>query len=232
MRRSLLLAAVLLAVCAFAAPSYAGCGASDYSYAGLETHGATRGVSASITALAVPEVRQGHVAGWVGVNGANAWIQIGLSAFPQDSTNHVYLEVARPGHDPVYRLVRATLPSGQSHRFAVLELAQRPNWWRAWLDGKPVSAAVFLPGSHGRWKAQVTAESWNDGSGACNLYRYAFRGISLASKPGGFWKTLTKASSFHDAGYRMVGRSRSAFLASSTVTPSPSRLVASASSND
>ena len=94
MRRLLLLAAIFAVAMLVAAPAYAGCGSSDYSYAGFETHDAARGVSASITALAVPEVKQGHVAGWVGVNGTNAWIQIGLNAFPEDSTNHVYVEFA------------------------------------------------------------------------------------------------------------------------------------------
>jgi hypothetical protein len=231
MRRPLLFAALLAASLLVAAPAYAACGSNDYSYAGLETHGATRGVAASITALSVPDVKQGHVVGWVGVNGASTWIQIGMSAYPQDRTNHVYVEITRPGRDPVLKVVRATMPSGQSHRFAVLELARHPNWWRAWLDGKPASRAVFLPGSHGRWKAQVTAESWNEGSGACNLYAYSFRKISLASKPGGAWRTLTQASIFEDPGYRLAGHSRSAFLASSTVKPSPNRLIASAAKN-
>ena len=198
-----------------AAPAYAGCGSQDYAYAGLESSGAIHGVSAAITALAVPQVERGHVGGWVGVAAGDAWIQIGLSAFPQDRTNHVYLEVARAGLPPVYTTVRTTLPARESHRFAVLELAGRPDWWRAWLDGRAVGRPVHLPGSHGRGHAQVTGESWNDGTGACNRYAYAFRGVALADAPGGAWRTLTGGSTFVDAGYRLTRVTDASFVARS-----------------
>src|SRR5205085_7394825 len=127
----------------------AACGVSEYSYAGFDTTQAVSGVRATITALTVPEVRQGHVAGWLGVggpglgpHGTDEWIQIGLSAFPEDHTNHVYMEVARPGAEPRYTLLRPVLPARQHHRFAVLELVRHPGWWRVWLDGSPVSRAV------------------------------------------------------------------------------------------
>jgi hypothetical protein len=215
----------------FAVPAYAGCGSQDYAYAGLESAGATHGVSAAITALAVPQVARGHVGGWVGVAAGESWIQIGLSAFPQDRTNHVYLEVARPGQPPVYTTVRAALPARQAHRFAVLELAGRPGWWRAWLDDRAVGRPVHLPGSHGRWHAQATAESWNDGTGACNLYAYAFRGVALANAPGGTWRYLTGGSSFADAGYRLTRLTGSSFVARSLRRPIPlaQRLVAGVS---
>ena len=118
------------------------------------------------------------------------------------------------------------LPNGQRHRFGVLELAHRPGWWRAWLDGKPVSQPIFLAGSHGRWHAQATAESWNDNSGACNLYAYSFKTVELAAAPGGAWQRLRRASIFQDPGYRLARHTRADFTASSVVRP-PDRQVAS-----
>ena len=34
---------------------------------------------------------------------------------------------------------------------AVLEMHNRSNWWRVWLNHKPVSQPILLPASHGRW---------------------------------------------------------------------------------
>jgi hypothetical protein len=202
-----------------AVPAHAGCGSRDYAYAGLLSSGSTRGVSATITALTVPRVTRGHVGGWIGVAAGATWLQIGLSAFPQDRTNHVYLEVARPGRPPVYTTVRTTLPARQSHRFAVLELAGRPSWWQARLDGRAVGGPVHLAGSHGRWHAQVTGESWNDGTGACNLYAYAFGRVALADEPGGAWRYLTGGRTFADAGYRLTWLTGSSFVARSLRRP-------------
>jgi hypothetical protein len=228
LRRLYIGAASAAALLFLAAPAYAGCGLSDYSYAGLETRGATGGVSASIAALSAPQVKRGHVAGWVGVSGEGSWMQIGLSAFPQERTSHIYVEVARPGKDPLYTSIGSLVPSLQPHRFALLELAGRPGWWRAWLDDKPVGAPVFLPGSHGKWKAQVTAESWNDGSGACNLYAYSFTNVSLAKGGKQLAGRLSNASVFQDAGYRLRWSAPSTFVATSVVRPAERVAAASA----
>jgi hypothetical protein len=231
LRRLYIGAASAAALLFLAAPAYARCGSSDYSYAGLETRGATGGVSASIAALSAPQVERGHVAGWVGVSGEGSWMQIGLSAFPQERTNHVYVEVARPGKDPQYKSIGSLVPSLQHHRFALLELAGRPGWWRAWLDGKPVSAPVFLPGSHEEWKAQVTAESWNDGSGACNLYAYSFANVSLAKGGKQPASRLGNASVFQDAGYRLRWSAPSTFVAASVVVRAADRVAAASAGN-
>ena len=223
----------LAAACAVGAgqatAAAASCGSNSYSYAGLQSFGAVHGVSAAITSLATPQVRHGHVAGWVGVSSRNgqAWIQTGMSAFPGDATSHVYVEIAAPNDEPRYLTVREELPNGERHRFGILELAHRPGWWRAWLDGKPVSQPVFLAGSHGHWHAQATAESWNDNSGACNLYTYSFKTVELATAPGGMWQRLRRASIFQDPGYRLARPTRADFIASSIVRP-PDRVVTSA----
>jgi hypothetical protein len=167
------------------------CGEGTYSYAGLSSREPASGVAATIAPTAVPNVRDGHVEGWVGVggvelglNGSDEWIQIGLTSVPGDATNRIYYEIQRPGRPDAVRML-GPVALGERHRFAVRELAGRPNWWRAWLDGSPVSAPAFLPASHARWTAQAVGESWaGTTSGACNGYAYAFSGVAVARAPG------------------------------------------------
>jgi len=210
----LLIASTL--VSALPAQAQGGCGSSAYAYAGVQTQRAVYGAGATITALAAPDVKDGHVAGWVGVAAKNgeAWIQMGVSAHPGDRSNSVYLEFAQPNRDPRYIVLRTAVPVGERHRVAVTELANRPGWWRAWLDGAPVDRPVFLPGSHGHWRAQVMGESWNDNSGACNRYAYAFHSVALAPAPDRLWRRLGGVSSSWDAGYSLIWNSSSDFVAS------------------
>jgi hypothetical protein len=214
--RALLLCAVVSCVLVPAAPVHASPACGSYAYAGVQTQRPVHGVSAGIMALQAPDVKDGHVAGWVGIASKNAdgWIQVGLSAIPGASTNDVYLEYAAPGRDPQYTVLRAGVSVGERHRFAVSELASRPGWWQSSVDGSPAGRAVFLPGSHGRWRAQVLGESWNDNSGACNAYSYAFSGVALAPAPSHRWAALGGYSSFEDPGYTLTWRSASHFVAS------------------
>ncbi len=214
--RALLLCAVISCVLVAAAPVHASPACGSYAYAGVQTQRPVHGVSAAITALQAPDVKDGHVAGWVGIASKNAdgWIQVGLSALPGASTNDVYLEYAAPGRDPRYTVLRADVSVGERHRFAVSELASRPGWWQTSVDGSPAGSAVFLPGSHGRWRAQVLGESWNDDSGACNAYSYAFSGVALAPAPSHRWAALGGYFSFEDPGYTLTWRSASHFVAS------------------
>ena len=214
--RVLFVCAVLACVLAAAVPAQARPACGPYAYAGVQTQRPVHGVSAAITALQAPNVEDGHVAGWVGVasNNGDGWIQVGLSAFPGVRTNDVYLEYAVPGRDPQYTTLRADVAVGERHRFAVSELARRPGWWQASVDGSPAGRAVFLPGSTGRWRAQVLGESWNDDSGACNRYSYAFSGVSLASTPNRHSAGFGGFAFFEDAGYALTWRSASEFIAS------------------
>lgn len=218
--RLLLLCALVSVVPMAAMPAHAGlprpCGVQAYSYAGIETQRPVYGVSASITALRVPHVKDGHVAGWVGVSakGGQGWIQIGLSATPGARTNDIYLEYAAPGGDPHYTVVRSAVGVGERHRFAVSRLARGLGWWQASVDGIPAGRPVFLAGSDGRWPAQVLGESWNDNSGACNLYSYGFTSVALAPVPSLQWARLGGFASFQDAGYGLSWRSPSDFIAS------------------
>jgi hypothetical protein len=192
------------------------CGWQAYSYAGVETQRPVYGVSASISALQAPDVTTGHVAGWIGVSGqgGNGWIQIGLSAVPGSRTNEVYLEYAPPGRDPQYSVLRSAVPVGERHRFTVSQVARRPGWWQASIDGAPVTRPVYLAGSNGGWRAQVLGESWNDNSRACNVYSYAFNTVSLAPAHSLAWGQLDAFSSFQDAGYALSWRSHSDFVVS------------------
>ena len=206
------------------------CGARDYSYAGLQSDNKAHGVGATLVPLQTPAVSAGHVGAWIGVGGVNLgpngsaeWLQVGFSAFPSDRMSRIYYEFTVPGSDPRYVELASSVKAGEKHSFKVLEMAHRKSWWRVWLDGKPVSPAIHLPGSHGTWYPQAMAESWNGGVRACNAYQYRFSNVTQAHADGGDWRPLTRSISFHDAGYRFVQTSRvpSSFLATSLGVSGP-----------
>ena len=197
------------------------CGKSGYSYAGFQSARRGHGVKATLVALANPQVRDGHVAAWVGVggaglgpNGSDQWLQVGLNAFHGTGTN-LYYEVTTGGAAPRYHEIAADVSPGQRQRVAVLEMSSRPNWWRVWLNGKPVSQPLHLAGSSGRFQPIATAETWDGGSRACNSFTYRFDRLAVADARGGSWHRFVQAHRFEDVGYR--------------VTASPSSFVARAS---
>src|SRR5262249_28911405 len=75
MRRIIAALGLLLLVCLVAGPaeggnaSATGCGAKEFSYAGLQSDTTAHGVSASLSTTAAPGVINGHVGGWIGVGG-------------------------------------------------------------------------------------------------------------------------------------------------------------------
>lgn len=230
MRRTIPIVGLLALVFLVAAPAEGGsafstgCGIRSYSYAGMQAENTAHGVEATLDPLTAPAVTDGHVGGWIGLGGTDAgpggvaeWIQTGLAAFPSDDTSQIYYEVTVAGSQPQYTEVAANIGSGQSHKFAVLEVANRPSWWRVWVDGKPVSPAIHLPGSDNRWYPQAVAESWNGGAGACNDYSYRFSDVSLAQANGGVWRPLMASSVVQDAGYSVTQLSQTprTFLAAS-----------------
>ncbi len=193
---------LLLATAALAALALVGgvatasaCGNDGYAYAGLSAPTTGSGISAIITPLGSFSIPNGHVAGWVGVGGpgegpggTDEWLQIGLSGFPGLYTD-VYYEVARPHHYPVYHEVVANPPTDHPYRFAVLE--DRPNWWRVWMNGRPVSPSIYLPQSNNQFMPIATAESWDGGThGACNDFLYSFQRVKIAHRPGGLFHNL------------------------------------------
>jgi hypothetical protein len=200
------------------------CGSQAFSYAGLQADNKAHGVSATLSSTVAPAVTDGHVGGWIGLGGMAAgpggepeWIQTGLSAFQSDDTSQMYYEVTVAGSHPRYTELAANVRAGESHRFAVLEMADRTSWWRVWVDGKPVSPPIYLPGSDDHWYPQAVAESWNGNAGACNTYSYRFTDVSLAEVNGGVWRPLESSSLFQDPGYHVVSLSTTPrdFLASS-----------------
>ena len=218
----LVLAAVAASSSAPAAPAQSRACADGYTYAGRLSATRAHGVRATLTALSKPEVSAGHVAAWVGVggvgqgqNGADAWIQIGLSAFP-GSESRLYYEVARPGAPPTYVELESQIRTGERFRVAVLEMSQRPDHWRVWLNGKAVSAPVELVGSAGRWRPMATAESWAGTGSACNHFDYRFEGVDVAAATGGSWRSFVGGHTFLDSGYRLLDRGSSAFVATTS----------------
>ena len=222
---------LLLATAAVAALALVGsvaaanaCGKNGYSYAGLGAPTAGSGISAIITGLGPFSIPNGHIAGWVGVGGpgegpggTDEWLQIGLSGFPGFYTD-IYYEVARPHQAPVYHEVVANPAADHPYRVAVRE--DRPNWWRVWLDGKPVSPSIHLPKSHDQFMPIATAESWDGGTGgACNNFLYSFQRVKIAHRPGGLFHSFT-------GGYRIASakttlqRTGTALIAAEGTSPS------------
>ncbi len=194
------------------------CGKPGYSYAGFQNAHRAHGVRATLVALAKPQVRNGHVAAWVGVGGAglgpggrDQWIQVGLSAFHGTGSN-LYYEVASGSGVPRYEEIAATVAPGRAQRVAVLEISRRPGWWRVWVNGEPASPPIHLPGSSGRFEPIATAETWDGGSRVCNRFSYRFGGLGVAGAPGGSWRRFVQAHRFEDRGYRVTA-SASSFVA-------------------
>ena len=201
------------------------CGRPGYSYAGLQAMRPAHGVRADVVALGKPHVQSGHVGAWVGVGGpgqgqggSDAWIQVGLSAFA-GTDSRLYMEVNRPGVGPRYAEIRSRVAAGTRFRIAVREVRGRPGWWAVWVNRKRVSKPVYLPGSSGRWRPIVTAETWDGGRRVCNLFRYRFDRVSVVDGRDRIWRRFERGYRFQDPGYRVVG-SRSGFLARS-VRPLP-----------
>ena len=198
-----------------------GCGSTPYSYAGIETNLGTHGIAATVTVQRASVVASGHVAGWIGVggpgkgaNGSDAWIQIGLNAEPGRG-NVIYAEAWIPGRGQVYKELGA-VPVGKQVRLAVLEVKGQPGTWRAWVDGRPVTAPVALRGSGGgTWQGDALGESWRSGSQVCNSYAYRFENVRYATAAGGVWKRLAGTVSLQDPGYKLVRQAAGGFVVKS-----------------
>ena len=184
-------------------------GSAGYAYAGLQAGQVSSGVRATITALRQPAVAAGHAAGWIGVggpgagpNGETMWLQTGFAALP-GTPLMVYAEITRPGRGPAFVPLRQGVAVGESHRLAVLEMSGRPGAWRVWLDGRPVTDQIVLPGSHGRWEPLATAESWNGGVATCNGFGFRFERVGVAGSLGGSWHPFVPGYTFRDRGYEL-----------------------------
>ena len=220
--RHLLVAAALTAAaaCAFrASPARAAavCGEGTYAYAGFAEQAAIGGVTATIQQAGPLDVHAGHVAGWIGIvdpRTSSAWLQVGLSALPGQTSSAIYVEYAAPGHPRVYRQLAEGIGPRQPHTFAVLQQRSRRDTWTVWVDGRPVGAPLHLAGGSRHWTAQVLGESWAGGtSGACNAYAYAFANVKLITKKGQ-WAGLG-GRPIADPHYVVAQRTNTGFIASS-----------------
>lgn len=200
-------------------------GSAGHGYVGFRSARRAHGIRATLTALRANNVKQGQIAAWVGVggpgqgpNGVDEWLQVGLASFPGWPRN-LYYEVKRPGADVAFHLVEDNVARGDGRRVAVLELGDRPNWWRVWVDGRPVSQPIHLPGSTSRWRPIATAEAWDGGTGVCNRFAFRFERVEVASGRGGSWTRFHRGARFQDRGYRLAplpGRTTSFVAASAT----------------
>lgn len=209
-----------------AVPASKGCGLRGYAYAGLQSDRRAFGVTATLTALADPLVERGHVAAWVGVgapgegpNGTNEWLQVGLNRIAGRDAK-VYYEVAQSS-GVRYVELGTDVSAGRRVDVAVLGMAGRQDVWRVWVDGRPASKPIYLPRSQGRLTPMAIAENWDGGVPACNRYRYRFRDISLAGRPGGSWTPFRTAQAevMQDAGYRILPTPTGGFVAVTTPPP-------------
>ena len=234
MPRRLLLLLSIAALSLAAAPAGSAGGTAGYSYAGISSRTAVYGVSTELTALAAPSVQNGHVAAWVGVggpgqgpHGSTEWIQVGYAGFPGLPLSSLYYEVTLPGHAPTFHEVSTDIHAGDTHLLAVAELAGRNGWWQVSVDGKPVSAAYHLPGSHGAWRAIATAENWGGGMNARNLYSYRFNRVAVAHTAGGAMKLIDAVYPMHQGNNHFQPVSASSFTArTTTLPPAPRPAVA------
>jgi hypothetical protein len=223
LRRALTAAAAFATAAVFASPASALWCDGDtqsYTYAGVINSDRAHGVAATITALSTPRVQWGHVAGWIGVGGVNAgpngqpeWIQVGYSGF-YGGESQLYYEVTRPGFGTRYYEVDASIAVGEKHRVGVSEIRGRRNWWRVWVDGKPASDPIYLPGSHGAWQPMAIGESWNAGRAACNSFSYRFDWVVVAHRAGAIWRPVADSYELEDRGYRVVRPARATFITS------------------
>jgi hypothetical protein len=194
--------------------SAGGCGQGGitegaYAYAGYQAASTAHGVRATITTLSIPNVGAGHVAAWIGVGGresgpggTDSWLQAGIAALPGGEP-YLYAEVVRHDRRPEQRTIATNVATGRAYSLAVLEIKQRPGWWRVWLDGSVAVDAIRLLGTADGWKPTATAESWNGDGQACNSFAFRFQSVALADVRGGSWRPFSAGRRFLDRGYRL-----------------------------
>jgi hypothetical protein len=198
-RRLLLVSAAVACVALGGAAHALGGGKSNgYSYATIGASSNAYGISARIAQLNAPHILNGHVAGWVRIGGREGplalkqWLQVGAMALPSITGSEIYYEVARPNFYPMYHEISTGVAVGTYTKVTVLEMHNRPNWWRVWVNHKPVSPPILLPESHDGLRATAKSECWEGGTdGPCNDFPYSFRNVSIARAPGGDWQHLT-----------------------------------------
>jgi hypothetical protein len=179
------------------------------SYGGAASRSAAGGVAATVTLVDVERVHSGHVAAWVGVGGpslgpggSDAWIQVGVNGFPGGSTGNLYLEIKRGAFYRYAHLADGVAPATGTG----LRCSRTPPVRSG--GALPSTASrrggpVFLPGSHGRWPAQIAAESWLEGSTRCNGFAFRFSDVAVRNRDARGLTSLTHPVTFADDGIRL-----------------------------
>jgi hypothetical protein len=189
------------------------CSSAGYAYAGLMGATGVAGVAATLEPTAEPDVRSGHVAAWVGVGGpaagpggADEWLQVGLSSVG-DGSIRLYYEVVAP-RVALHYVDLGSSAVGRPVRVVVLEIRARPDWWRVWVNGRPVSRPLQLSGSEHRLVPVATAESWRPGRAtpSCNTFTYRFRGVRVAAGRGRPWSSFVAAWTLQRSPYAVERR--------------------------
>jgi hypothetical protein len=216
--RLALLAGVLALAAAAFAPAALAC-PRGYSYAGLYSPSKASGIAATISMLDEPAAfgPSSHVAGWIGVggpglgpHGEDEWLQVGLATFGDSSDGRLYYELAQPGHAPRYTELANGIRPGERLRVAVLELPFARDTWIV-VSPAGIAGPFYLPRSHLAWEPIATAESYAETT-RCNRYAYRFGGLQLASADG-TWRTMRRASTLEDPGWRLRRHGASSFSA-------------------
>jgi len=94
--------------------------------------------------------------------------------------------------------------AGKSSLIRLLIREELPSSGRVWVDGRAVTRAIYLSGSHGAWPPIATTETWDGGVPSCNAYMYRFADLRVAAFPGGRWSRMTGGRLLQDPGYRVV----------------------------
>jgi hypothetical protein len=194
----------------------------NYDYTGVQNTGPSSGIRTYLTTVKKPDVKAGHVAGWVGVGGpglgphkTDEWVQVGYSAFTTGETQ-IYYEVAQPNKPPAYHTVVATLSPSAKNRVGVLEV--HDGSWEVLLNNKAVSPVISLPQSHDKFTPQALGETWNGGTTKCNVYGYGFGQVEVAQKPGGDWQSGKEGYRWDNAQQQSVKTAPGSFTARSTAS--------------
>lgn len=180
-------------------------GSPGYSYAGHQNRTVARGVRATITPTEKPDVRAGHVAGWVGVGdpgqgdkGATAWIQAGIAGVPELGLI-AYVEIMRPGAPRRFVALPTAVAVGTPVTFEVVELTAGS--WQVRVDGKAVTKPVRLGLAASAWKPIATGESYDGGRGHCNGFRFRFEDVRVRTAGSDGWSAFAPGARFVDRGH-------------------------------
>ena len=181
-------------------------GSPGYAYAGRQSAVTAQGVRATITPLAAPVLHGGHVAGWIGVGGPGQgprgetmWLQAGVVAVP-GSGLIVYTVLALPNAAPRFTILDQGRREGEAVRLAVREDPGQPDRWRVWVDGRPATDPVLLPGTSGLWRPIATAETYDGGASTCNAFAFRFERVGVLRDAQGAWRPFVPGATFLDRG--------------------------------